>query len=147
MCGGKLMWLSCILMWGFHPRPDLCYEAKLSYNDCQPDWVCELKSRYRKQTAKLDPDVQIPDTRSAPLGLQKVLVKECTRWRFHSLSAPHTRKTWSDFWGRSVSVWLFFSRLKINHEKNLNVHLLNFVLIFFETVLMSLDTYWYIFSM
>lgn len=40
-------------------------------SDCQPDWVYELKGRSGRQKAKLDPDVQIPDARSAPLGLQK----------------------------------------------------------------------------
>lgn len=68
------VWSSCVVMRGFDWWPDFCYEAKLSYDDCQPDWVYELKSRYRRQTAKLDPDVQIPYTHSAPLGLQKAVV-------------------------------------------------------------------------
>lgn len=68
------VWSCCAVLWGFDWWPESCYEAKLSDDDCQPDWVYELKSRSGRQTAKLSPDVQIPDTHSAPLGLQKAVV-------------------------------------------------------------------------
>ena len=65
--------LCCIV--GFRLMTGLPLRGRLELpSDGQPDWVYELKSRSGRQTATLGPDVQIPDTHSAPLGLQKALV-------------------------------------------------------------------------
>lgn len=79
-CGSTVanVWLQpgvrsrCAVLCGFDWWPDSCYEAKLSHDDCQPDWVYELKSRSGRQKAKLSPDVQITDTHSTRLDLAAV---------------------------------------------------------------------------
>lgn len=73
--------------------------------DCQPDWAYELKSWSERQTAKLDPDVQIPGTLSALLGLQKALVLKGTCMWFHTRTYAKQKSTESPFDNQNLHAW------------------------------------------